>query len=384
VSHKPRRILFLQVTEPGAYPPIMNAATLLADAGWDVTVLSSPSANLNLAMPEDPRIRLRSLRLRPSYRVGKLDYGRYCLAAAQLALGAKPQIIYASDPLGAGPGLLAARLAGARLIYHEHDSFNPGTNRPPLSQTRRAAARAADLVIFPNEDRARIAQTELNFPDERLRIVWNLPRRSEIPSPAAQKAEPLIAYYHGSITPDRLPLALIEGGSRLRGRVRLRIAGYEAPGAPGYVARLIEAGRSPGGEPMVEYLGQLPQRRDLLGEAARAHVGLAFMPRDTGDINMDNMTGASNKAFDYMAAGLALLVTDRPDWRRLFVPDFAKACDPSDPASFAAALAWFIDNPSERRAMAERGRAGIRDDWNYETAFAPIMAAFDSLVPERR
>ena len=54
-------------------------------------------------------------------------------------------------------------------------------------------------------------------------------------------------------------------------------------------------------------------------EAARAHVGLALMPLNSNDLNMRHMTGASNKPFDYMAAGLALLVSDLPDWRQMFV-----------------------------------------------------------------
>ena len=35
--------------------------------------------------------------------------------------------------------------------------------------------------------------------------------------------------------------------------------------------------------------------------------------------------------FDYMAAGLALLVSDLADWREMFVArGFARACDPAD------------------------------------------------------
>ena len=61
---------------------------------------------------------------------------------------------------------------------------------------------------------------------------------------------------------------------------------------------------------------------------------------------MSNMTGASNKPFDYMAAGLALLVSDLPDWKTMFVdPGFGLACDPTDADSLLAALAWFIDHP---------------------------------------
>src|SRR5262249_52773460 len=158
------------------------------------------------------------------------------------------------------------------------------------------------------------------------------------------------------------------------GRVRLRVAGYEAPGAPGYIARLVALGHAPDDEPLVDYAGTLP-RSDLLAQATRAHVGLALMPPSTDDVNMRNMTGASNKPFDYMAAGLALLVSGLPDWREMFmIPSLARACDPADPDSISDALSWFLNHPEERRAMGERGRSKIEAEWNYDTAFAPVMA----------
>jgi len=370
------RILFVQVTEPAIYPPLIHASAMMAEAGHDVAFLAAPYRGMKLAMPEHPRIAVHRIRQRPANRVGRPDYLRYIIAVSRLARAFRPDVVYASDPLGAGPGLLAARLAGARLVYHEHDSFNPGGKRSHLSQMRAAAARRAELVVFPNAERARIAADEIRFPADRLRIVWNLPRWREVQPavPAMAAGDRLIAYYHGSLSPDRLPQSLVDGLAALAGKVRLRIAGYEVPGAPGYVQRLVERGRSAAAEPLVEYLGQLPQREDLLKQAANAHVGLAFMPRASSDINMRNMTGASNKPFDYMASGLALLVSDLPDWRDLFVPVYGRACDPADAKSVAEALAWFADHPDERGEMAARGRFRIGSDWNYETAFAPVLA----------
>jgi hypothetical protein len=43
------------------------------------------------------------------------------------------------------------------------------------------------------------------------------------------------------------------------------------------------------------------------------------MPKQSEDINMRHMVGASNKPFDYMASGLPLLVTDLPEWAATFV-----------------------------------------------------------------
>ncbi len=369
------RVLFIQATDPAAYPPLIHASMLMAEAGWEVTFLSAPFEGNQLGLPRHSRIAVRAIPTRPSHVMSKAAYAGYAAAAARLALRLQPEIVYASDPLGAGPGLLAARLARARLVYHEHDSPGPGSMHPALARARAAAAKRAELVIFPNEARAGIAQAELGFSAGRLRIVWNMPRLAELPALDRRPDAPLILYYHGSITPDRLPLAVVEAVRRLCGRACLRIAGYEAPGAAGYIQQLLELGGGGSSTGSVDYAGQV-SRADLVAAAARAHVGLALMPCRSSDLNIGHMTGASNKPFDFMAAGLTLLVSDRPDWREMFVaPGYAQACDPTDPASIATAVAWLIDHPAERRAMAARGRAKIAAEWNYDSAFAPVMSA---------
>src|SRR5262249_33585131 len=155
---------------------------------------------------------------------------------------------------------------------------------------------------------------------------WNMPRRAELPVLDDRPDSPLTLYYHGSITPDRLPLSVVEAVGRSRGRTRLQIAGFEAPAASGYIRQLLDLAGDASPTPFVRYQGEVPARSDLVAMAARAHVGLALMPCDESDVNMGNMTGASNKPFDYMAAGLALLVSDRTDWCRMFVaPGYARA-----------------------------------------------------------
>ena len=350
----------------------------MAQAGWDVTFLSAPIEGDRLELPHHPRIALRAISPRPSHVMGKAADAHYATAAARLALRLRPDVVYVSDPLGAGPGLFAARLARARLVYHEHDSPSPGSLRPSIARSRAVAARRAELVIFPNEARARLAQAELGFSADRLRIVWNMPRLAELPALDRRPEEPFVLYYHGSITPDRLPLTVVEAVRRFCGRARLRIVGYEAPGAASYVQRLLALGGGRNSPGIVDYGGQV-RRADLLATAAHAHVGLALIPCNNSNLNLGQLTGASNKAFDYMAAGLALLVSDRPDWRDMFAaPGYARSCDPTDPSSIAGALGWYLDHPAERRAMGASGRAKIAADWNYDTAFAPVMSVLNA------
>jgi glycosyltransferase involved in cell wall biosynthesis len=175
------------------------------------------------------------------------------------------------------------------------------------------------------------------------------------------------------VSRDLVPETAVAALLRMGGRAKLNIVGYEAPGAAGHVAALRARAAAAGAADVIDYRGAVA-REDLLAQAAEADVGLALMPMRSDDVNMRFMAGASNKPFDYMAAGLCLLVSDLPDWVSMFVaPGYGRAVDPGDADSLHAALEWFAAHPEERQAMAARARARIAADWNYETAFAPVL-----------
>lgn len=368
------RVLFLQATDPAAYPPLIHASTLMIEKGHRVRFLSSPIRGRAMRMPDLPGLEVDSLPERPTHVMSPTSYARYLAAAMRAARAFRPDIVYASDPLGAMPGLVAARMAAAPLVYHEHDS--PDSERRlhgAVRLARRAALRRARLVVFPNEGRAREVAAEVPFATERLRIVWNLPRRSEVSPPAARRKGSLVLYYHGSITPDRLPQTVVDAVLRFP-EVRLRVVGYETACGQGHVASLRNLAEAAGRPEALEVHGEV-SREALPALMEGAVVGLALMPISSRDINMRHMTGASNKAFDYLSGGLALLVSDLSDWRSMFVaPGLARACDPASVDSIAAAIRWFIEHPDETNAMGERGRLRMLADWNYDIAFAPVLA----------
>ncbi|MHB2020127.1 MAG: glycosyltransferase family protein, partial [Candidatus Xenobia bacterium] len=90
-------------------------------------------------------------------------------------------------------------------------------------------------------------------------------------------------------------------------------------------------------------------------------------------VNEQTMAGASNKAFEYLAAGLGLLVSDRPEWVTMFVaPGYALACDPRSPDSIATSIRRFMDDPMMLHEMGERGRQRVAAEWNYERQFKTV------------
>ena len=354
----------------------------MALAGWEVMILNAPIAGHNLRVPPHRRIWVQSIAERSSHVLRPRDLLRYVAAAARVTTTFRPDVVYASDPFAAGPALIAAKLAGAALVYHEHDSPNPGNLNPRIASLRVRAARKATLVVFPNAARAKIAQQELGFRDDQVRIVWNVPRRDEVPDRKVASHLPLELHYHGNISPQLLPERVMDALQICTRPWRLRVIGYETPGSTGYAIRLVERGGQPGGTRVV-YSGQVSRDR-LLAEAAQASVGLALLPKSAGDVNLTHIIGASNKVFDYMAAGLALLVPNLPDWMDFVESGFGRACDPADARSISAQLDWFAEHPEECRAMGETGRTKIEQEWNYEQAFQPVLSVLDEATRPAR
>jgi glycosyltransferase involved in cell wall biosynthesis len=385
------RIVFVQYTNPSGYPPLEHGSRILADRGWQVRFLGTSAHGADaLEFPAHPNITVRRWKFQQPGLWQKLHFLAFNDWVLTTALRWKPKWIYASDPFACPVALLLKKL-GFRVLYHEHDSpgkvesrkgkvenfSNPSAFQRFLLWTRKKLARCADLCVLPNEKRVEMfkEQTATSRP---VICVWNCPSRDEAGVQPEKSADELILFYHGSIVPDRLPVSVIYALANLPSFVRLRIAGYETVGHPGYVRELEEFADSRELGSRFEYLGSL-SRQALLPETRKAHVGLALMPIKAMDLNLQAMTGASNKPFEYMACGLALLVSDLPDWSEMFVdPGFARACDPCRPEKITEAVRWFVENPDEIRAMGERGRQRVLSEWNYEEQFEPVLPTLES------
>ena len=375
---RPKRVLYVQYTDPAFYPPLLHSARILADEGWKIRFLATGAYGAaDLQVPPHKNIAVSRIKFMPAGLPQKLHFAFFHLWVVLVALFWRPTWIYASDLLSC-PSALLLKLIGFHVVYHEHDfqSFSPSSGvLRVLRAARRRLTRMADFCVVPNRERARLLEED-TATSRPIFTVWNCPMRDEIQEPEqrAMKDQKLILFYHGSIVPSRLPLAIIRAMVELRENIVLRIAGYETVDNTGYLGTLRRAAAEHGLEKRFEFLGAIPHRTELLARCSEANVGLAFMPLQSEDNNEKTMLGASNKPFDYMACGLALLVSDLPGWEETFVrPQYGLACDPLDPASIAKALRWFLDHPEARERMGTKGRKRILSDWNYEMEFAPVM-----------
>jgi glycosyltransferase involved in cell wall biosynthesis len=354
----------------------------LAEHGWTVRFLGTGARGAGaLRFPANERIYVHQMRFcRPGWRQ-KLHYIYFHLWCIGWLIRWRPALVYASDLFAAPLAWFVSAVLRLPVVFHEHDSPSPlpsGAFLKFCHWMRRCSAGRAAICVLPNSQRAADFTSALGSREPL--VVWNCPRLKEVSSRRGPiQDDRFRLLYHGSIVPERLPLAVVEALQELPEGVSLTVIGYETAGSTGYLDRMRERAAELGVGHRLRIVGTLAQREEMMEECRGHDVGLAFMPRGAEDPNLRAMTGASNKPFDYLACGLALIVSELPDWEAMFVrPGYGISCDPASSRSIAAAVHSLYSRPEELRSIGERGRQRIQEDWNYEHQFQPVLDMLSS------
>jgi len=392
-----RKILYLQYANPAIFPPLEHSSRILAEDNWQVLFLgidAQGDAN-NLKFPAHPNITVRQMNFCPPGWQQKLHYIQFCFWVLSCCLVWQPKVIYASDLFSCPIALIASFIPGIKVIYHEHDTNSGQANSLFINlcfQARKWLSNRSSASILPNQQRLDyfVRQTATNSPTF---CVWNCPTQAEITSshnsalscdhtfdspfnmrnPHQGQSRNLRLLYHGSINSSRLPPTILDAMAGLGDGVRLGIIGYETIGNKNYIQQLQVKAQQLGIIERVEFLGAM-SRQEILKRSLEYDLGLAFMPRISNDFNLQHMIGASNKVFDYLSCGLALLVSDLPDWHDAYIETgYGLACKPEDPESIATALRWYLEHPIQMRQMGELGKQKVAQEWNYEKQFEPVL-----------
>ena len=364
----------MQYTNPAAYPPLEHSSQLLAERGWDVLFLGIESwGSASLRFPNYSGIRVLQLGRR-RWRFQKMHYLMFFGWCLWRILRNRTSWIYASDMMACPVAVAANLLFRIPIVYHEHD----GPARDASGAVARfwlwlrdVCARRARVCILPNRLRAERLAAESRR-DEPPLVIWNCPRRREVGAVRSGKPQGVKILYHGTIVPERVPLEVVDALANFPDAVSLTVVGYETAGSEGYRNTLRQRAAALGIADRIIFVDPM-DRSDLMKACPLYDLGLALVPMRARDFNFTAMTGASNKPFDYLACGLALLTSRLRDWEEMFTaPGYGLACDPGSAKSIGAALRWFYDHPEEMRAMGERGRRKILGEWNYESQFEPM------------
>jgi hypothetical protein len=242
------------------------------------------------------------------------------------------------------------------------------------------------LVIVPDKERAMIMKDSLKLPSLPLVAVNSPARRLEFAGDRLREALDArncrfgkVVFRQGSIGPSHAIEMTIqsmpywsdrEWGFAVMGR-----------GSAQYLADLRKLSVECG---VAERFVALPpvSYDEVLQFTDGADLGHAlYVPIDS---NNRYSTTASNKLLEYMAAGLPVLVSDRPGLRA-FVEKYecGLTVDESSPQSIATSVNAILGDPDFAGRLGAAGAKAYEEELNYQCQFAPVLEAFRTLCDGR-
>jgi len=381
-----RSILYIQYTNPTAYPPLEHSAILLSRRGWDIFfsgIKWHDSGDFEFCNELDAQIFFTSAPSSGWSRKALLFI--FTLNSVIYALKVNPSWVYVSDPSASPAGLVLSAL-GFKVLYHEHDTPTENANGIKdkiILACRTYLARLCKFIIVPQVTRRTlfIESTRTVKPVYR---VWNCPRSDEVTAHTyrqRQVSQPLGIYYHGSITNRRVPLTLIEAAGVSSCPVLIRVVGYETTGSKG-TSRLLQQAASKFSNLTLELPGPQPNRQCLFALMDQMHLGwIAYDEQGAAadaDVNLLHLAGASNKAFDYLAAGMAILINNSSEWLELFgSTGTCIPCNVADIEKLSKSIRWAYENPVDLARMGRQGGNLIRSELNYANQFRTVLSLLE-------
>lgn len=299
---------------------------------------------------------------------------------AEVAKEFHADLYWANDVTSVRAAAAAAKATGTRLAYDIHDVVWESPRMPRLQRLQwrlveRTNIRSADAVFTVCEPIARDTAARYRIPQPG--VLLNCPRIEETSRARDPASSPLNDYrrpterlilFHGGLAPSRGLEQLLSAVAHLPRYCRLVFMGYNK-----FRTVLEEQAQRLGVTDRVTFLAAVPPA-ELPAWLAGADVGT--VPYQLVGRNHEYST--PNKLFEYMHAGVPVVVNDLPQVRRIVEEvGFGVVCDCSDPAAIAAAVTDILSDPERYEQMRKRARAAAEDRYNWETQEQTILAALE-------
>lgn len=369
---------------------VRKQARTLANAGHQVTVLAlkddSVPATECIDGFEIMRISLASRRWGLGATARLIKLVEYLLRCSLVALQTNAQVYHAHDANTLPIGWLAARLRRAALVYDSHE-FERGrnwgaSNLPALFRhiwvlPEQLLIRRADLVITVSTSIAE--QLRQIYRIQRPLVILNCPEyhrpansdrlRQELAIGQHQR----IVVYQGAVSANRGIEPLIEGSMLLTDTVVVVIG--DGPQLPA-LQRWTE---QHGWQSRVYFTGYVSLEQ-LPSYTASGDVGAALIQ----NAGLSYYFCLPNKLFEYLQAGLPVLVSDFPEMHRVVEETNAGlTVNPESAEEIALALQAILDDPARKAQMSAAAyRAGQTYQWANEAE--KLVTAYDHLAHKLR
>ncbi|MDH7974952.1 glycosyltransferase family 4 protein [Sphingomonas sp. AR_OL41] len=347
-----------------AYPPVQAQARLLADAGFEVQLLTSPRrGRLNVEFCHTGVI-VTSFVVGAGRARNLTSYTRMIakLSALRMDQGKRLAAEISFDPNGMALGNLALGRR-PRRVAHFHETLGTLPSATAYARMRKRVT-AYDLVVVADSGRAPLLQKELDLPIEPT-VIPNYPLSIPV-TPSPTKNPEFEVIYGGSIDFQQRIDLVIQSVVAWPTHARLTLLGDDSKPQ---VAMLKEMAARFGDR--VIFHGWI-ETGALIERYRRAHLGISLLnpAREQWRLSV----GASNKRYQYMQAGLAQIGDKIAGVPELVEGNgIGRVVADYTPESIAAIVNYYAAHPEQAAAEGERAEALHRLRYNYQQAFAPIL-----------
>ena len=377
-SHPDRCAILLSPAPVDGYPPVQHQAQLLAQHGFDVELITVPrlsgTREVSFSYPGvTPRVLpfRKGRGLQTAVRLTEFIATLTCLRAR---VDRAHLIEIAYDPLA----MIISDFAPARpyrRVAHFHESLD-AFEKTWTHKRLRYAISSYQTVVVADHARARHLAQQLELP-ELPHVVQNYPMRLELQPPPDEitKNDGFEVIYMGSIGRDQKLHILIDALCHCPEHVYVTILGnHELPAAKQLIEKASELGLSE----RVRFPGWLDYAK-VSQRLAKARLAFSFY--DPEQINTRQSVGASNKRYEYMRAGLPQIGDMNPGVPDLIEGNTIGRCVTSFcPQELAALICSYVEAPTRCSAEGQRAWELHRKNFNYQTAFRPVLSEFSSVA----
>ncbi len=275
---------------------------------------------------------------------------------------------------------LALRLFGKRVVYDVHEDVPKDILSKTWIPTRlRAfvanitqiletwAAGQFDAVVTANPPVAS------RFPKQKTITIHNFPMLREFPkallATTTQKTKHV--GYMGGLSEVRGIMELVKAMQLVceSADVQLQLAGIFSPPQFENTLRL-----QPGWQ-HVNYLGWV-NRRELNSMLSDVQVGLATLHPLANYLEAYPV-----KMFEYMAAGIPVVVSDFPMWEAVVAEcNCGILVNPMQPDAIANAILHLLNNPDLAKTMGAKGRQAVLEKYNWEQEEQKLISLYHRLL----
>lgn len=200
-----------------------------------------------------------------------------------------------------------------------------------------------------------------------LEVVKNFPKLSDISCDNSDlcKRDNVICYV-GGVTENRGITRIIRNSREINGKVIIGGSieeNYRKDLESNYAMLMSEK---------IEWRGQVS--RDGVNQIYKESVlGLCLLLQDPNYIN-----ALPIKLFEYMAAGIPVVCSDFPLWRKIVEEaECGIAVDPYDDKSIIKVINMLLEDRQLAQNMGNNGRRGVLEKYNWATEEKKLLAVYD-------